>query len=437
MRGAFESWTGMIGHEIKLIAFVGVLGVALYYGIQEYGPAASQSTEQAAAGARGGPGGGGGFRRPPPLVEVAQAEVGEVDQIMEAVGTTRARKSIDLASLQEGRVEDVHFDSGDRVNGGQLLVELDKTSQEAALRNAVATLREAQQNLQRTRTLVERGTLALSALETDEAEVERAQADYDQALKELDERTIEAPFPGIIGFRQVEPGARLDTSTVIAQLDDLSEIELDVRLPEMVYGQVARGQLGRARSAAFPERVFEGEVTLIGSRVDAVSRSFTIRLAIPNEDYSLPAGMFMTVSLVLETRDSVLVPEEAVVPEAGTTYIYVVTDGVVERRAVEVGIRRNAKAEILSGVEAGEQVVTRGVQKVGDGRPVRVLGEDAPQGAGQRGGQNAGQGGRPQGTNSGPENGQTGAGRPVPTSNAGQESTDQQVARRSEQSSNE
>lgn len=337
---------------------------------------APSAIQSGGAQSGGGPPGGapGGQRtRPPTTVEVVAAAVSQVQENIEAVGSTRANRSVDVVSLASGRVASVHFQAGDRVAAGALLVSLEDGMERVDLSNSKATLDEAERTLKRTEQLAERGNVSEAALDQARANVVRAKANHDQDQLALDDMTVEAPFEGVMGFRLVEPGARIDPSTVIGRLDDLSEIDLEFRLPETVFSQVEIGLAASATAAAFPGRVFEGKVSLIDQRIDEASRSFVVRVAIPNEAYELPSGMFMVVDLTLQARESVVVPEEAVVSEAGVSYVYVLAEGVIDRREVALGLRQSAHVEIITGLAAGEKVVTRGVQKVRDGAPAQAL----------------------------------------------------------------
>ena len=148
-------------------------------------------------------------------------------------------------------------------------------------------------------------------------------------------------------------------------------------MPERFFGDVEAGAPVRARTRIFPDETFTGVVEAIDRRVDEVSRAFLVRARFDNPGLRLPAGVFMQVDLVMGSRPGVLAPEESLVTEAGEVHLYVVApDDTVQRRAVTIGGRRAGAAEILEGLEAGERVVVRGLQKVRDGASVRVLGEE-------------------------------------------------------------
>jgi membrane fusion protein (multidrug efflux system) len=161
---------------------------------------------------------------------------------------------------------------------------------------------------------------------------------------------------------------------MITTLDDTSFIKLDFDIPEVYLSHVRAGLGVTARSAAWPDLQFTGTVTAVDSRVDPVSRTVMIRSRVPNEEGRLRAGMFLTVTLMKEDINALLVPEQALVPDRSTQSVMVVgPDSIVEQRIVQTGRRRPGEVEILAGLEAGERVIVEGTQKARNGQPVRVL----------------------------------------------------------------
>jgi membrane fusion protein (multidrug efflux system) len=201
-------------------------------------------------------------------------------------------------------------------------------------------------------------------------------ARLDGAKKELADRTVRAPFAGVVGIRGVDIGARVDDDDVLTTLDDLAELEIEFSVPEIFFGRVRRGQTVDATSSAFPGRAFRGEIATIDSRIGAISRAFRVRALLPNPDLELPAGMFMHVSVVLEQRPAVLVPEEAILAEGDNIYVFTVSDEQAVRRKVELGQREAGTVEVLDGVAAGEAVVSAGLQRLRDGAAIRVLNQE-------------------------------------------------------------
>jgi membrane fusion protein (multidrug efflux system) len=306
-------------------------------------------------------------------VETATAKPRKLETRAEVVGTSLARRSIEVVPLTTGRVRAITFRAGDRVAAGQVLVELDDEIERADLAQAEATLMQTRQALQRARTLRDKDHVAEATVEDLTSKSASAAAALDRARRKLADRSIRAPFPGVVGINRVDVGARVDDDTVIATLDDLAQIEIECSIAEQFYSRVAIGQPAEATSVSFPGRTFQGKVAVVDSRVNAASRSFKVRIAVPNPDLVLPAGMFMLVRLTLEIHTGLTVPEEAIVPAAGAAYVYVVEGGKAHRRKVVVGDRDVGVAEIKEGLSAGEVVVVKGLASLRDGVPVDVV----------------------------------------------------------------
>jgi membrane fusion protein (multidrug efflux system) len=161
---------------------------------------------------------------------------------------------------------------------------------------------------------------------------------------------------------------------VITTLDDTSQIKLDFDVPEVFMARLERGLTVTARSAAWPDLVFTGQVISIDTRVDPISRTITVRALLPNEEARLRPGMFLTVSLLKEDVRSLLIPEESIVPERSKQFVFVVGEGdIVQRNEVSTGRRRPGQIEILEGLAPGDLVITEGTQKARPGQAVEII----------------------------------------------------------------
>ena len=167
-------------------------------------------------------------------------------------------------------------------------------------------------------------------------------------------------------------GTLISPGDVITTLDDTSVIKLDFSVPEHFLATLREGLAVRASAPAFPGRTFAGKVASIDSRVDMNTRSVTVRALLANEDGALRPGMFLNVSLANDEREALMIPEQALTPEAERQYVFVVSDGKAERREVRIGGRSPGSVEVLAGLTAGERVIVEGTQKVRDGAPVRA-----------------------------------------------------------------
>jgi membrane fusion protein (multidrug efflux system) len=204
-----------------------------------------------------------------------------------------------------------------------------------------------------------------------------AQARLTGALQRLADREIRAPFDGVVGLREVSEGARVDTDTVITTLDALHTLELEFSVPEQFYGKIEVGTPIVATTSTYATREFRGEVGSVDSRVDPVARAFRVRARIPNEDLALPAGLFMVVESVLSERNALLVPEEAILMQGRSTFLFKIDGDRAKRIQVQLGQRRYGSVEIRRGVALGDRVATTGLQRLRDGSTVQV--QNAPE----------------------------------------------------------
>ncbi|WP_119458392.1 efflux RND transporter periplasmic adaptor subunit [Rhodospirillaceae bacterium SYSU D60014] len=310
---------------------------------------------------------------PTALVEIAEARTGVITQHVEAVGTLRAKQSIAIKANASGQIADIRFEAGEQVEQDEVLVTLDREIEEANAAEARAMLRDAEAQYERARQLLANKTVAQAQVDALNAAFAAARARLAAAERRLRDRQIRAPFAGVVGLREVDLGARINEDTVVTTLDDLSAVELEFSVPGIFYGRIQRGQAVAATTASFPDQTFAGRIASIDTRIDPIARSFRVRAELPNPDNALPAGLFMVVRVTLGSRpNAVIIPEEAVVAEGRSTYVFRVRDGTAERVEVELGHRQVGEVEVLKGLRAGDSVVVAGLQRLRDGAPVRV-----------------------------------------------------------------
>ncbi|MDV4146292.1 efflux RND transporter periplasmic adaptor subunit [Shimia sp. FJ5] len=361
-----------IWKQVLILAVCAALGYGGYEGYQRFIAAETASEAQTAPRRSGAA-----------PVELAEVRLETLSDAVEAVGTTRARQSVDIVPEASGRIEEITFSSGQKVKAGAVLVRLDDTIARADLAEARAQVTERDRMLERMTQLRGASAVAEATLEDATARQAEAHAEFDRAEQRLAQRSLRAPFDGTIGLAEVDEGARVNAGTFIARLDDLSHVEVEFALPETLFARVSRGQTIVATSAAFPGQRFDGAIDAVDSRIDPQSRSFRARAVIPNPSGTLPSGMFMSLELTLSQTDHLVVPEEAILFQAAETYVFAVHDGIAKRTTVKAGQRRNGLVAILSGLEAGDRVVVKGLHRVRDGSPVREVGAEGqtPDGA--------------------------------------------------------
>ena len=334
------------------------------------------------------PAGGGfgrGFGGGSPLVGLTQVELQVIADEVESVGTTVANESVDLTAAVSETVSRVDFEDGEFVERGDILVELTNAAEASRLAEAQANVNDAQRQLDRLQDLSANNLVADNEFDQARTALETAKARLEGVLVDMDDRLVRAPFSGFLGFRNVSEGSLLTPGAVITTLDDVSVIKLDFTIPELYLADVAVGQVINARSIVYEDLEFEGVVTVVGSRIDPVTRGVSIRAQIDNPEQLLRPGMLMTVALSLNEEAVPVVPERSVVSSQGQQYVYVVgAENKVSRQAVDVGRRRDGMVEIRSGLSPENRVVTEGVIRVRPGLTVRVQGEEAAPAQGGR-----------------------------------------------------
>jgi membrane fusion protein (multidrug efflux system) len=323
--------------------------------------------DEPASNARGGWGGGA------TKVVTAQVQMQSLVDEIQALGTAKANESIEIQSRIASRIDRIAFTEGQLVKTGDLLIELESSEIVAGLALAEASLSESRSLYERNKSLSHTQAISASGLEQLLAEVKVDEAMVEAAKARLDNFKIRAPFGGRIGLRRISPGSFVNTSTIITTLDDVSSIKLDFSVPETFITVVNEGMIILAQSIVYPDRVFEGKVTSIDTRLDPVSRAVLVRAHIANADDALKPGMFMTVNLQRNRGDVLVAPEQAIVPEGTAQYVYVVADDIVEKRLVTLGRRIPGYVVITEGIVAGEFVVTEGTGKVRDGSQIEDI----------------------------------------------------------------
>lgn len=326
-------------------------------------------------------------RRGPPggravLVEMAKVEVAPISVTVNAVGTASANEAIMLTPKVTGVIKRIAFEEGERVEAGQVLVELDAGELVAGLEEERAKHSNTARLYERALKLLETNNVARARVDELYGDVLAAEARVRADEARLRDYVIRAPFGGTLGLRRVSLGALVRPGNEITTLDDTSTIKVDFRVPETALSAISTGITLEARSAAFPGRVFRGRVRTIGTRVDPVTRALELRAEIPNGDNALRPGMFLTATIIVATRDAAIqIPEQAIVSSGTRHFVFAVVDGRAVRTTVELGEQRAGKVEILSGLGPDSVVVTAGVQKARDQAPVREAGAAPPGGA--------------------------------------------------------
>ena len=323
---------------------------------------------QASGGRRGGAG--------PVQITATQVTSRDFTNEIEVIGTAKGRQSVTLTAATTQLVQRVRFRDGQSVPRGAVLVELKNTEQDAGVEQAQARLLQARRAYDRYKTLNQQGYASKAAMDQYEAGWRSAQADVSAAQARQNDRTIRAPFAGVVGLSDVAPGALVNPGAPIVTLDDLSAVRVDFQVPERYLSALSEGEPISAKVDAYPGMVIRGRIAKLDTRIDERTRSITARAEFPNPNRQLKPGMMIRIAIAHGSRHSAAAPESAVQVEGDSAFLFVLRqDGqklTTEQRPVITGLRQDGFVEITEGAKAGERMVADGLNKIQAGQPVKL-----------------------------------------------------------------
>lgn len=321
-------------------------------------------------------------QNPAPPAPVITAPVRPVadDVKLELLGSGLARRAATLQAAAAGEVRTLHFSAGERVRAGQLLLALDDRAQALAVAQAETRLDAARRLRDRLAPLDGSGALPQTQIDDATLAFREAELALAQAREALKDRRLTAPFDGVVGLPQLQPGDRAEAGSVVTTLDDRRVLRVRFSVPELWLGRLQRGQALEVATPAHGAQRFAGRLVQIDSRVDPVARTVPLEAEVPNADDRLRPGMSFTVHLALPGSPQPAVPELAVQWDRDGAHVWAVRDGKAQRVAVRP-LRRQAGVVLLdAALRAGEPVVVEGVQRLREGRAVEVVGQNGAAG---------------------------------------------------------
>ncbi len=363
-------------HPMLLVLTAAILAVALGAGCSKKDGAAA-----APAGAGAPPGGG----MPPLPVEAITLKPQSLVGGLETVGSLRADESVVVRPEIAGRISRIHFTEGGRVAAGQPLFTLDGSLAQASLNEAAANLENSRRSAGRAGELAKDKLIAQADYDKARASLGVDQARVASARTMLSKMTLRAPFSGQIGLREVSVGEFVNVGQDLVTLVRLDPIEVDFSVPEGALSQLHDGQKIRVSLDAFPGDIFGGQVVAIAPVIDANSRSAKLRAQIPNPDFKLRPGQFAKLQLDTGTgsTDALLIPEQALMQDGDTRFVYTVVAGKAKKVVIKTGARVPGQVQVTEGLKAGDVVITAGQTKplMHDGLDVMPLPPDGAPGA--------------------------------------------------------
>lgn len=304
----------------------------------------------------------------PVVTEVVEWQARKVR--IEAVGTSRALKSVTVHPEVSGEVVEVTFAAGDRVKAGQTIVRLDDRDQRLAVQIASVELEDAKRLFNRYQRTRGSGTVTESALDDAQSAVERARLNLDRAKVALGYRSIEAPFDGYLGISNIDPGSRVETTTAITTIDDRSKLLVTFQVPELFLGQIEQGQGIAVATWSNGSADHTGQLVEIDSRVNPETRTFAARALVENDRDLLRPGMSFRVTLDLEAGRYPLIPEVALQWGNDGAFVWGLKGDKVTRIPATIVQRVPGAILVESDLPEGIQVVTEGTQRMREGLSV-------------------------------------------------------------------
>jgi len=319
-------------------------------------------------------------QQPPVPVETTLARLDTVERALSAIGSLQAARQVTIAPETAGRVVQIYFESGARVEAGQPLVQLNDESERASLASYKAQARLAEINLDRASELRRNQAGPQSTVDTTRAQYDAALADIKRTEATIALKQIRAPFAGDLGIRKINLGEIVSTGTSVVTLTDLSKINVNFTVPEQNGGKIRVGQEIRVTIDSAPGREFKGVISVIDPQVGTDTRALKVQGTLDNSERLLLPGMFASVRAMLPSQvNVVVVPTTAVDHSLYGDSVYVVREATddkggaktsAERVTVEIGPQTRDATEIRSGVKPGDKVIISGQVRLSNGAAV-------------------------------------------------------------------
>jgi membrane fusion protein (multidrug efflux system) len=291
------------------------------------------------------------------------------------IGSTIPDEEVDLSFESSGKIIAIYFKEGSQVKAGDLLAKINDKPLQAQQKKLEAEVPLARDRVYRQRTLLEKDAVSQEAFEQVTTDYEKLMADIELVKANIAQTELRAPFDGIIGLRSVSEGAYATPATLIAKLTKVSPIKLEFSIPERYASDVKEGTVVSFNLEASDGvlREFKAQVYAVESNVDMVTRSLKVRAIYPNENGAIQPGRYLSVEITKqEIRDALAIPSEAIIPEMGKSIVYLYKDGKAQPVEITTGLRTESHVQALSGLNAGDTLITTGVMQLRTDMPVVI-----------------------------------------------------------------
>lgn len=299
-----------------------------------------------------------------------------IEDHVEALGTTKSFETAIITADVTEKIVGIHFNDGQAVKKNELLVSLDAREEIARAKTALAELGEAERGYERSTQLYQKRAISKSEWQDSEAAVLKAQGNYDAIRAQLSKLKIIAPFDGVLGLRELSIGALVRPGDKITTIDDISKIRVDFDVPSRYLSKIQPKQTIIGHVSTYANQNFNGQVDALDTQVDPVTRSLRIRAIFPNNKNLLRPGLLMVVDVIVERRQALMIPEEALIKFGDKNFVLKIEkqnqQSIAKKVEISIGYRKPGLIEVTNGLVAGDVIVAHGVNKVIDGQAVTI-----------------------------------------------------------------
>ena len=302
----------------------------------------------------------------------------EISQSLSLIGKLEAAESVIISPEVSGKVDRIAIKANQTVKKGQLLIQLNDDKAKAVIKEALAYLHDEQRKLKEFQRLSKKNAITQTEIDGQKASVNIAQARLEAANAELRDLHISAPFAGTVGFIDFSLGKMVSVGSELLTLDNLSLMQLDLQVPERYLSMLSTGMKVDAKSQAWGDLEFSGEVVGIDSRINAETLNLRIRIDFPNKELKMKPGMLMAATLDFPAINAPIIPVQALEYSGTKRYVYVIgDDNKVIRTEVILGARVENRVVIEKGLDIGQDIVVQGLVNMRDGVTVKMISTDA------------------------------------------------------------
>ena len=315
---------------------------------------------------------GGGDRKV--TVESTVIQPSRLSSTVKAVGTVLADASALLRSEVPGQIVKLHFEDGQATSKGDPLFSIEATVLEAEANEAKANAVQSEAAYTRAKELIDDRLISATEFDAARANYNVSVARDLSARARLSKTVIRSPFDGFVGLRMINVGDYATIGQELVDVVQLDPLRVEFSVPETLLAQMKPGQQIDVAVGAYPDETFGGVITAIAPQIDVTGHSVAIRARLPNPELKLRPGLFAQVSVTLEVKtDALLVPEQAIWPIGQDKTVFIIEDGKAVQKFVKLGQREPGRVEIISGIAAGDEVITAGQMKIFDGADVNAI----------------------------------------------------------------